>query len=550
MPFNSYQFTFAFLPIVLVVYWALVQREMRKSASYWLLLVSVYFYATASLKGLAIIGCSLLVDFAVARRMLRLLPSDQTVRKFLVTLGIVIDVAVLGYLKYRNFFFDTVNEVFSTHLALTQTLLPIGISFLTFQKIAFLSDVYSRQVKAVSAPDFFLFSLYFPRATLGPIVRFKEVVPQFAKVNSATMKADIAVGACLFAIGLFKKVVVADNLIDFVSPVFDAPMWYSDSPPALTTAWSGVLAYILQLYFDFSGYSDMAIGSSRMLGIRLPMNFNSPLKATGIIDFWSRWHITFTRFVTSYMYVPIVMKLTRERLARGLPVLCGRESSVDAVSGLVAVPTLVTMMASGLWHGAGWQFVIWGLLHGIYLTINQSWKLWTSNSAISITRRRTTNYVGSFLTLLAVSVAIVFFRADSIASAVSILGGMIGAHGILPYYLRELPSLGASIPFWGVWEELSPYRWIFPLMLWVTVLPNSLELLQKYQPALDFRKPAVEPRDMTRLSRSLQLLRDLRERIRAGEIPANAFTVSLFVIVLVSGLLAIGQSSAFIYKQF
>ena len=373
MSFSSYPFVFLFLPVTVAGYWSLLRFKSRASAAGWLLLSSIIFYASGSLKSLLVILPSILLDFAIAKLFLSLAPIRVRERAAIIGIGIAANILFLAYFKYGEVLPEPLSSVLGHGRVLTTSFLPLGISFLTFQKIAFLCDIFAGQIREVEFGQFLLFTLFFPRTVAGPIVHYKEVMPQFKDVKSEDKALNISVGFCLFSIGLFKKCVIADSVVTYVSYAFDSGA--GSDPVPLLSAWTGVLAYALQLYFDFSGYSDMALGTARMLGIKLPMNFNSPLKASSIVEFWGRWHITLTRFLTWYIYIPLVRRRTHTRVARRKLLLRGQRSTAGAIVSLIGVPTGITMLISGVWHGVGWQFVIWGLLHGMYLTINQAWRL-------------------------------------------------------------------------------------------------------------------------------------------------------------------------------
>jgi D-alanyl-lipoteichoic acid acyltransferase DltB (MBOAT superfamily) len=481
--------------------------------------------------------------------------EEERIRTILLTMGVVANIALLGYFKYRNFFLDSLNSIFSTHFSFTNLLLPLGISFLTFQKIGFLADVYSRQVKSVHLSDFLLFTLFFPRTIAGPIVRYNSIVPQFENVAHVSRRADLTVGICLFSIGLFKKAVIADNIGQFVPTTFDVTQWNQE--PDLFTAWCGVFAYAFQLYFDFSGYSDMALGAARMLGIRLPMNFNSPFKAASIIEFWGRWHITLTNFLTAYIYTPIVLNFTRKRLARGQPVLQGKRSTATSIVSLVALPTLITMILSGLWHGAGWQFVLWGALHGVYLTINQSWRILRARFwPPGWDYERIMKPVGCVLTFIAVMVAFVFFRAPTVSSAFSILGGLVGLNGFESYYPELLKNFGIAVPTSLMrvlkMEIISPWFWIGILLLIVTLLPNSLELLRKFQPAQDFPMDfgAISSKQTIHSTSKVHTLFARFDQLTREGVSLNYLTALATALLCFLGILAINSGSTFLYGQF
>jgi alginate O-acetyltransferase complex protein AlgI len=571
MLFNSYEFIFLFLPITVMGFWLMLRFLGRSSAVSWLLLASIAFYAYANLKSLAIIAPSILLDYGIAKLLLRLDARSERLRKALLIFGIAANVLFLGYFKYKNFFLDTANALFATHFALTQFLLPLGISFLVFQKIAFLADVYSGEVKAVGFVDFLLFTLFFPRTIAGPIIHYQEVLPQIAAVTPGRFRTDLAVGICLFSIGLFKKAVIADSVGQFVPDVFDRS---SDTAftgsPGLLLSWVAVAAYTFQLYFDFSGYSDMALGAARMLGVRLPMNFNSPFKAHNIVEFWGRWHITLTRFLTAYVYTPIVLHLTRSRISNGKSVLRGKRSRLSAIAALVAFPTLVTMALSGLWHGAGWQFVAWGLLHGIYLTINQSWRLIRPRLWFDQARyERVMNPVGRVLTFTSVMLALVLFRSDSITSARSVFENMLGLNGMLPHYLGLLEKAGVTIP-WPMWPILLPsaaFFWIAALLFTVMYLPNSLELLRRFQPAFEFPGEAEGAALAARSEQSVivsppcgtphasvttkfrKKWADIR-RIQLSGLDLSPFDATIIALMCALGSMALNQGSGFLYGGF
>ena len=484
MLFNSYPFIFLFLPVVVLGYFAF-GRLGRLPAVVWLVLASIGFYAFSRVDSLAIILPSIVLDYLIAWGLERLDESRARMRAGLLGVGLAANIAFLGYFKYRDFFLDTTNLIFGSHFAFGSLILPLGISFITFQKIAYLMDVYSGQVKAGGFLDFLLFTLFFPRVVAGPIVHYQEVMPQFDRSPIRWVPTDIAVAVCLFSMGLFKKVVIADRVADFANPVFAAPL--TGEPVTLLAGWIGALAYTFQIYFDFSGYSDMALGIARIFGVVLPMNFNSPLKATSIVEFWSRWHVTLTRFLTAYVYTPLVLNLTRRRMVRGKPVLRGRKTAVSAILALIGVPTLVTMTLSGFWHGVGFQFIVWGILHGVMLTINQAWRtlrprFWRHQKSHDLIMTP----VGFVLTFGAVVVTFVLFRASSLTAAVAILRGMAGLNGVtIPYAIgsrlgtfgQQLERLGVTFDWSSGSQLILGLAWLAVLFVIVTAMPNSLELL-------------------------------------------------------------------------
>ena len=552
MSLSSYEFVLVFLPVSVLGFWRLNGRFGRSAGVWWLIGVSIVFYAYASVTGLMVLLPSIGLDLLVARGMLRSDISQARRQTALYLIGIIANILLLGYFKYKNFFLGTLDTVFGARFPLTPVLMSLGISFLTFQKIAFLSDVQSGVIDKIPLRDFLLFTLFFPRTLAGPIVHYQEVMPQFASNDSRECLRHVGIGVALFSIGLFKKAVIADGVAEFV-PYRDV------GPIPCIFAWTGTLAYLLQLYFDFSGYSDMALGAARFFGIRLPMNFNSPLKATSIVDFWSRWHITLTRFLTSYVYTPLVLLLTRYRINRGKPVLRGKRSKPSAIGSLVAAPTLVTMAVSGLWHGAGWQFVVWGLMHGIYLTINQTWRVlrprfWANQASYE----RFMAPVGFVLTFFAVLVSTNFFRADSLQSALSLSTAMMGLHGFVPYHVQTLQSMGLEFDWTAYWTPFASLRWLTMLFLAATLLPNSLELLRQFSPALDFPgtgtervgRAEKEPVKSSWIHQCGMRIREGWAQVGREGLTANWRTAWLLATIAALGLMALSHTAKFIYGRF
>jgi len=558
MPFNSYDFLFMFLPLVVAGFWCLARVAGRDIAVLWIVLASVVFYFYAGGRGLVVLAPSILLDYLIASALLRTPQRQARLRSICFVAGITCNIAFLAYFKYKNFFVDTANNVFGTHFHLAKLMLPLGISFLTFQKIAFLSDVGAGSIDKVRFLDYLFFTTFFPRSIAGPIIRYNEVMPQLERsIPLGEVSTHLSVGLVLFSIGLFKKAFIADQLAPYVSTVFDlGPVIVWDpGTPTLLTSWTAVLAYTFELYFDFSGYSDMALGVARMLGVRLPMNFNSPFKASSIVEFWARWHITLTRFLTAYIYTPLVLVITRARLANGRPILAGSRSGLPAVLMMVAAPTLATMTISGIWHGAGWQFVLWGMLHGIYLTINQSWRLvrahlWRDTASYT----RVMRPVGVMLTFAAVVLAQVFFRAKSVPDALSILYAMVGGNGLIPDDVKVLEQLGVRVPsdIVGVFLPVTPWIWFGVLFGWVMLLPNSLELLRMYLPAMDYQNDASERGDLSgAASMSSGVWAKMRTGLRGSYgISLNALTAAAAAVLCLMGVLMLSRGETFIYWNF
>jgi alginate O-acetyltransferase complex protein AlgI len=495
MLFNSYSFIFLFLPFTLLGFGLIGRFAAGRSAALaWLIACSVVFYALWNPINLLIIAPSIALNYLLALRIRNCLqaatPDERGASRWLWA-GLVFNLSFLGYFKYRNFFLDSVNQLAGTQWPLAELVLPLGISFVTFQKIAFLVDVRARTVREFTPLDFLTFVFFFPQLIAGPIVHYRELMPQFVGVSGKLNPRDLCVGLCLFAFGLFKKTVLADNIAPYATGIFEAAE--RGEAIGLFNAWLGAMAFLLQVYFDFSGYSDMAIGLARLFGIRLPLNFFSPLKAVNIIDFWTGWHVTLTRFLTAYAYSPLLLWLTRRRMAAGQPIATNRNSKPGAFALLIAMPTVFTMFLSGLWHGAGVNFILWGLLHGVFLTINHAWRQWRPQWD----KKRYDKLMrpwGRLMTLAAVVFAIVLFRARSYEGAKHMMQAMLGQDGA-PLPAALLLRLGPAAPWLqslGITEQSSSGTDFVSLVLWVAVLlatalflPNSQQVLVRYEPVLE-----------------------------------------------------------------
>ena len=329
------------------------------------------------------------------------------------------------------------------------------------------------------------------------------MMPQFHTASCRFDKENFAVGLTLLSFGLFKKVVIADHIATIVSPIYNQAA--AGSGVSLLLAWAAAVGFTLQIYFDFSGYTDIALGVARFFGIRLPQNFNSPLKASSIIDFWLRWHMTLTRFLTAYIYNPLTLWFTRRRLQKGRRGFSGHNTTIGAFAYLLMFPILVTMFVSGLWHGAGYGFVIWGLIHGFYLSINHAWRLirprlWADRSSYE----RVMHPFGWFLTFTAVVVAMVFFRSPTIASAADLMKGLIGHYGValpqgiydhlgpLAGWLHRLGVTSVNSELWTAHEFRRSVMWILASLLIALGCPNTLQILARYEPALGVTPSASE----------------------------------------------------------
>jgi len=463
MLFSSYIFLFVFLPVTLIGFCLLSRLLGPKAAKLWLTLASLVFYGWWNPIYVALIVASMLFNFWLGRRIGQavraggsglggarpdtLKGGHRTAQAWLV-FGVTVNLVLLGYFKYANFFVGNINAVFGTGWTIGKIILPLGISFFTFTQIAYLVDAKRGVVCEYDLGDFLLFITFFPHLIAGPIIHHREMMPQFAEPRTYRFDwENLAVGLGIFSIGLFKKVVIADALSGHVAKVFDAAA--AGASLSASDAWAGVLAYTFQIYFDFSGYSDMAIALARMFGIILPLNFNSPYQAVNMIEFWRRWHMTLSRFLRDYLYFPLGGN---------------RRGPQRRYLNLI-----LTMVIGGLWHGAAWTFVLWGLFHGLCLAGNH---LWQELRAGHPKRGRfpawMAQWSGRCFTFLLVVCGWVLFRAVNLNAAQHLFEGMFG----MSPAIDGAPAL------------LKPKLWLSlaALLGFVWLLPNVARLVSYYQP--------------------------------------------------------------------
>ena len=473
MLFNSLPFIFLFLPVVLAGYFILGCRNTL-SAAVWLALASLFFYGWWNPLYVGLLVVSMVFNYYAGLCIVRTRSTGAMPRaRWVLTVALVLDLALLAYYKYANFFVENLYAALQTQTSLGEIILPLGISFFTFTQIAFLVDAYQGKAREYSFAHYALFVTYFPHLIAGPILHHAEMMPQFAQRETYRPDADkIAAGVTLFVLGLAKKVLIADGIGAYVAPFFDAAR--SGVPLTFLESWCGALAYTFQLYFDFSGYSDMAVGLSLMFGVRLPINFHSPYKAVNIIEFWRRWHMTLSRFLRDYLYVPLGGN--RRGPARRY------------------INLLLTMLLGGLWHGAGWTFMAWGILHGVFLCVNHAWHALRVKLGHNLCRSTALGRaLACVVTFLAVVAGWVVFRADSLTSAVVMLRGMAGLNGFaMPdHWLAKWGTLGAWLNAQGfVFSEARGMvtggliNWIGILLAVVWFAPNTQQIMHRTQPAL------------------------------------------------------------------
>ncbi len=404
MLFNSLEFLFIFLPITFFVYFYLNKLKLIKMATAWLVIASLSFYSYWKLDYLPIILVSMIFNYSVGST----LTSEKKLkinRKLILIVGIIGNVSALCYYKYFDFLIENINTIFSSDFNYMNIVLPLAISFFTFQQIAYLVDSYEYKTKEYDFLTYSLFVTFFPQLIAGPIVHHKEMMPQFANLRNRFLNhKNISIGLFLLAIGLFKKVMIADYLSPFVKTTFD-------TLDVLTCfeAWCASFAYSFQLYFDFSGYCDMAMGIGYLFNIVLPQNFNSPYKADSIQDFWRRWHMTLSRFLRDYIYIPLGGN---------------RKGEIKTYRNL-----FLTFLIGGIWHGANWTFVIWGTLHGLAICFHRFWK--KLNKTIP-------HYIAIIITFLFANFTWVYFRALSIDKANNIITSMFGLNGFSPIVVKKM----------------------------------------------------------------------------------------------------------------
>jgi alginate O-acetyltransferase complex protein AlgI len=421
MLFNSPLFLFAFLPVFLMVYFAFGTFGFLSLATLWLLVASLVFYGWDDpVRLTAIILASITFNYVVGRRLI----ADRS--KLVLAIGVAGNLLLLGYFKYANFLVDTVGALTGWTPPLARVALPIGISFYSFTQIAFLVDAYRRQAREYHPLRYGVFVTFFPHLIAGPIIHHKEIMPQFDNAFVYRLQPEkLKLGLFWFATGLFKKVMFADSVGTYANLFFNAVA--SGKSVGFSDAWIGTLAYGFQLYFDFSGYSDMAIGLALMIGIVFPLNFASPYKATSLIDFWRRWNMTLSRFLRDYLYIPLGGN---------------RRGPIRRYLNL-----LITMLLGGLWHGASWNFAVWGGIHGLGLLVNHAWRSTTER-----TGWRLPIMLSQLLTLALVMFAWVPFRADTLTHAVMIWRAMFDvkdfAHAVASRYaLAWIGTLGSVVLF-------------------------------------------------------------------------------------------------------
>jgi len=447
MLFNSYEFIFLFLPLVFIGYFYLNSIKKLTASKLFLITASLFFYSWWNINYLPLMLGSILINYIISSKLSNK-EFTLLLKKQLFIFGLILNIGFLAYFKYMDFFIDNINSIFRTDIEFLHLALPLAISFFTLQQVAFLVDSYQGIAKKSKFLDYILFVTFFPQLIAGPIVHHKSIIPQFeSKRNKFMDYKNIYVGLFIFSLGLFKKVFIADTFAIWANNGFDVL-------PHLTMiqSWMTSLSYSLELYFDFSGYTDMAIGIALLFNIKIPINFNSPFKSKNVIEFWTKWHITLSNFINAYVYTPILRSFKKFTFINAL------------------ITSFITMLIIGLWHGASWMFVFYGALHGAGIVINHLWKRhgFKLHKIIAI-----------FLTFNFINITFIFFRAHDMSDAFKVLGGM--------FNFSQLGNLNDIFLLYPHSEKLDQY--IFIVMFFISfiaifIFRNSMELSKNLKPTI------------------------------------------------------------------
>jgi alginate O-acetyltransferase complex protein AlgI len=491
MLFSSGTFIFLFLPISLIGY-QLLCRLGRSALLVWLAFASLFFYGYWNPPYLLLLLASILLNFFFSRAVGRE-KSTEGARSRWLYIAVTLNLLLLMWFKYLfpllGFFrsYGLISHNFG------DVLLPLGISFFTFTQIAYLIDVRQGVVKPQNLLTYTVFVTFYPHLIAGPIIHPREIMPQLEDGRMKGLRSDnIALGLSWFIMGLVKKVLIADRISPLANALYAHPASFG-----FVATWMGAICYAMQLYFDFSGYSDMAMGLARMFSIEFPINFDSPFKAPSIIVFWQLWHMTLSRYLAEYLYTPILRNVNSRRMDKGKKVSRKAQATLEGFTQMVFVPTMTTMFLAGIWHGAGVQYLIFGVLHGTYLVINHAWRLLTPNG--HRLHAKLPAPVAVVLTFLGVLASLVFFRANGVQDAIYVLSTMVGVHGLdtsfasnpwiqnMPnnsFFLRTLgpTSIAVALCFFIVWAMPNTQEILDQVSHETVRLPSLLPKL-KWQPS-------------------------------------------------------------------
>ena len=503
MSFTSLQFILEFLPLSYLGY-VLTQRFFgTKMALNYLALVSLVFYGMWGAQLLIVLLISLAFNFSVGN-ILPNLGDNRTLAKNLLAGSIATNLVMLGYLKYTNFFVDIANQVTGAGFVSYDIAVPIGVSFFTFVQIGFLVDAYNGQLLRHNFTHYVIFAAFFPTVTAGPLVMQREMMEQLGDPRHKAFELGrVMIGLTMFAMGLFKKILIADSIAPFADAVFDGA--HSGFGLTASTAWIGSLSYALQLYFDFSGYSDIAIGLGTIFGIKLPLNFDSPFKATNISDFWRRWHMTMTRFFTAYIYSGLAMAGMRKAMT-------SRASHFGRFFLSAALPSFVTFLCAGVWHGSGWTYVIYGAMHGVAIAIFLGWR--------EFSKFQLSPALAWALTMMTVVCGLVVFRAPDLTTAFRLFHSMFGLGGFVPVANAIIIDMAQALSMVVIFGAIT------------LLLPNTQQIVHHEWPVVD-----AKPADVAR---------------NAGLVTwrPNFTSAILSAVIFTIGVASITTTSSFVYFKF
>lgn len=500
MLFTSFEFILGYLPVVFLLFFGIARFIGREAGAVWLAAASVFFYGWWSTTYIPLLLASIIFNYCIGYLIATHQEQARGRAKIALYVGVIGNLLLLCYYKYANFFLGELARATQADLPVLELVLPMGISFFTFTQIAFLVDAWRGKAKEYNFWHYLLFVTWFPHLIAGPILHHGQMMPQFKDPAIYRPSArNISIGLALFAVGLAKKLLLADPLSAYADPVFHAAA--AGQSVGMLIGWVGALAYTLQIYFDFSGYSDMAVGLSLMFGVKLPINFNSPYKAESIIEFWRRWHMTLSQFLRDYLYISLGGN--RHGEARRLTNL------------------MLTMLLGGLWHGAAWTFVVWGALHGLYLCVNHMYrKVADKLFPRGILPGFVSRVCGVALTFVVVVIAWVFFRAESLPAAQGMLSAMAGA--------------GEPAQWVDVFKELAPSRFFAYLTVGLVIVwgfPNMYQLIEMFE-----NNTVLQGVD--------------RQKIAATLVVPAAVIVSVLFCVSLTANFGVNVISPFIYFQF
>ncbi len=512
MLFNSHLFIFLFLPFTLIIFHLLNKCKLVKFKLEFLIFISLFFYSWWNPKYLFLLLASILCNYVIGK----LINTGKS--KFKLILGISFNLLIIGYYKYTNFFLENINIIFERNSILETIILPLGISYFTFQQITYLVDCFLGKVKQQNLKRYFLYVSFFPQIISGPIVRHDFMMPQIVNnLNKSFNINFLNIGLTTFIIGLFKKVVIADNLALYANPVFNL----SENGFILNffDAWAGALAYTFQIYFDFSGYMDMALGIGLMFGIVLPINFFSPFKAKNISEFWMCWHITLGNLARNYLYFPLSIFFSRKAIENNY-------GSYKNFFLSLSVPTLISFSLIGFWHGAAWNFIVFGLINGFYIIIYNLWVSVKKKYNVKVKMSFLNNILSQIITFSCIVVALIFFRSKNIESALHYVKSIFGFGN---FNLENIFQIGvfASEPYTGIMSLLFCFFVVF-------LLPNTQESV------FQFAKNDFNKQNMIRKRKSVINFRW----------QPNVLWITISLILFVSSILSLNKESEFIYLQF